>query len=77
MNRDFDIGCATIVYTSVIIGLAFLRVIVCGALLKSPKLSHFWDSLLIDKRCPVTPVSVWQLLLVVMCVWALGIFWCV
>jgi len=47
-HLEFRIGCATTVYTSVVIGSAFL--IVCGAFLQQT-------------------ASVWQLLILVFCVW--------
>jgi len=47
-HLEFRIGCATTVYTIVVIGSAFL--IVCGAFLQQT-------------------ASVWQLLILVFCVW--------
>ena len=65
-HLDFRIGCATTVYTSVVIGLAFL--IVCSAFLQhdpAPVDRPLWQRLL------TAPASVWQLLIWVFCVWFL------
>ena len=80
-HLDFRIGCATTVYTSVVIGSAFL--IVCSAFLQqtltaplaaaykysnigpAPADRPLWQRLL----SLTAPASVWQLLILVFCVW--------
>ena len=78
-HLDFRIGCATTVYTSVVIGSAFL--IVCSAFLQqtltaplaaaykyigpAPADRQLWQRLL----SLTAPASVWQLLILVFCVW--------
>ena len=72
-HLDFRIGCATTVYTSVVIGSAFL--IVCSAFLQqTASADHKYSSI---DSAPIGPApadrtasaSVWQILILVFCVW--------